>query len=332
MSLLNDVMGAGSSIAGIADKLSGKKKGLVSNDNRRGKLNEFISSVNKYSIAVTNQYELQLIFPPALSNSFFKNKKGSRANRLLPLYCKSVDLPDMNIATTPYKLFGEERETPTHRTFGNLTATFYVDSNLEVKQLFEAWVGMVIDPVNRTVQYRDNYVSSSSTLMILNKDMGNGKDYYSDGDLVYSVEFEELYPKTINAIPMTYQGSAAMELTVQFAYKSWSGARMETIDLTSQRRVESGLYDAQLSFKERMAQGINSVNNAINTFDTINSNLNQIGNLMNQGLGGAGALLSMAENGMQPDGMLGGLFGGASKWTGTNESDAKFADSITKNE
>ena len=68
--------------------------------------------------------------------------------RQIMMYCSDVQLPGVNISTAQLRTYGELREVPYEKLFGDINLTFYVDNNMNVKNYFDRWMGLIQDPSN----------------------------------------------------------------------------------------------------------------------------------------------------------------------------------------
>lgn len=170
-------------------------------------LQDFITEVKSRGLARTNRYLVRIPMPFADSDQ----------NRLTEMMCDSVQLPGMTIATTPHNFWGEVREMPYGRSFDNVTLSFYLDTEMHTKKVFDQWMALIQNPTTRTLNYYDNYVTQVEIdVLDLEKD-----------SVMYSVKLFEAYPKTINAIQLDSSDKNIMKLTVVLNYKYFTTSSME---------------------------------------------------------------------------------------------------------
>jgi hypothetical protein len=167
-------------------------------------LNDFISSVKDTGMMRTSRYSV--IFPESTALD------SANAN-LLGMYCEQVNLPGLNIQTNPCLTYGETREMPYQRLFESITLSFYVDSNMRVKQYFDDWMIRVQNPMDRTINYYNDYVKD---VTIVVEDLDNKPKY--------TIVLRECYPKTMNSIQLDYASKDVMKLSVTFVYRYWESA------------------------------------------------------------------------------------------------------------
>lgn len=163
-------------------------------------LQNFIAAA-KGGIARVNRYTVGFGLPNLLQKDMFDL-------RAIELFCESITMPSINIATVPMRTFGEQREMPYDRNFENVTATFYVDTNMSVKSFFDTWVNSVINPYSRTTSYYEDYTTD---LLITVLNVQDRK--------VYQVGLYEVYPKSVGQIQLDNNAKDIMKINVNFAYK-----------------------------------------------------------------------------------------------------------------
>ena len=168
-------------------------------------LDKFIAQVKVGGIARTNRYSVILTPPASLPVAGSTN-----GMQFILLFCDQVQVPGLNISTAQNRTFGEFREVPYEKLYGDLQLSFYVDNSLAVKRLFDEWVGLIQNPYTRTFNYYKNYITD---ITINIEDVEDRKRY--------EVKMFECYPKTISPIQMDYASKDIMKLQVVMQYKYW---------------------------------------------------------------------------------------------------------------
>lgn len=162
-------------------------------------LNSFISEVKTKGLARTNRYEVYL--PAALG--------GSTDLQTARVFCDAIQIPGLNIATTQQRIYGEQRELPYERMVDPLNMSFYVDSEMRVKKMFDMWINSVINPLTKVTNYYNNYVHDI-TINVLPVDENSPS---------YSVTLREAYPKSVSPIQMDAASREVMKVNVTLMYK-----------------------------------------------------------------------------------------------------------------
>lgn len=175
---------------------------------------KFKSQVKTRGLARTNRYRVIIPFPTTDASGI----------ELAELFCESVNIPGTNIATTPQRLFGEVRELPYEKIYDPVSMTFYVDTRMIMKNAFDRWINLVIDPERRTVQYYNDYIRDIEIYVIA-----------VDEQIPYKITLFEAYPKTIGSINLSSESKEIMKLPITFQYKYWKAesTQLSAIDIGS---------------------------------------------------------------------------------------------------
>lgn len=175
-------------------------------------LNDFISQVKTSGLARNNRYSV--IITPPLGLQLPQTKTMDLQSMLL--FCDQIQVPGLNISTTQNRTFGEFREVPYEKLFGDVNISFYVDSGMYVKEFFDKWTQIIQNPYTRTFNYYKNY----TTNMTINiEDVEDRKRY--------TVALYECYPKTISPLQMDYSSKDVMKFQVTMQYKYWLSSSRE---------------------------------------------------------------------------------------------------------
>lgn len=166
------------------------------------KLDEFIAQVKTVGLARTNRYTV-IISP-------YKVMKTQVDLSTMSMMCDAVQLPGINLATTQNRSFGEFREVPYEKLYGDIQLSFFVDNDLAVKRFFDDWMGVIQNDASRTFEYYENYITDMDIIV---EDLQD--------ETRYSIKAYECYPKTISPIQMDYSGKDVMKLQVTMQYKYW---------------------------------------------------------------------------------------------------------------
>jgi len=210
----------------ITDRVTGKDQKPI---------NQFISHIKSGGLARTNRYAV-MFTPPAGINP-------GNLQKIL-LFCDQIQLPGTNYSTTQNRMFGEFREVPYEKIYDNITMSFYVDVDLKVKSLFDDWSNLISNPVTKTYNYYNTYISD---MRIEVQDI-NDKTRYE-------VTLFECYPKTISSIQMDYAAKDVMKISIGMQYKNWIATPKSP--LADGQKVPTNLLD-------RMTQNFSGFQETIN--------------------------------------------------------------------
>lgn len=170
-------------------------------------LNNFRETVLGYGLARTNRFEV-LILPPSSLTAQYK-----AAAEVASLLVEQASFPILNIATKQFKIFGPTYQMPITSEYGGegISINFHMDSNLTVKNFFDAWMHEVIDPTSYTVNYQEKYLG---TIVISQLD--------EQDNITYEVELIDAFPRNINLMDLNNSSSnQTHRLNVLFAYRRW---------------------------------------------------------------------------------------------------------------
>jgi len=172
-------------------------------------IRDFITQVKTDGISRSNRYRV-VFSPPSNSNVDALQK--------VLLFCDQVQIPGSSYATQPVRTFGELRESPYDRLFDTCTLSFYVDTNLKVKRLFDSWMNSIQNPISRNFNYYKSYTTDMKIEVQDIKDMSR-----------YRLDMYECYPKSIGSIQLDYSSKEIMKLNVVMQYRHWSASGTEQL-------------------------------------------------------------------------------------------------------
>jgi len=162
-------------------------------------IKNFVASIKNNGLARTNRYAVMLGGITWADPSLIQNTV---------MFCDQIQLPGTNMNTSDIRTYGEIRKTPYERLYEDVNMSFYVDTDMSVKTLFDYWMNQIQDPVTRNWNYYENYTSD---ITIEVQDLKNKTRY--------NMRLREAYPKSIGAIQLDYNSKDIMKLSVNFAYK-----------------------------------------------------------------------------------------------------------------
>lgn len=210
------------------------------------KLNDFVGSIKREGLMRTNKFSVMLSIPPAVIQGSYTTDL-----RKVLLYCDTINLPGQSFATAEAKTFGEIREMPYQRLFEPITMTFFVDNSMNVKLLFDAWLGAVVNPQTRNVSYYKDYITD----MTISVQDINEKSRYQ-------LQAYQCYPKSVSSIQMDYASKDVMKLTVAMVCKYWeSNSTAQATQDSSIQKIPSTYFTNFNSFQT----GVQSFTNNRNT-------------------------------------------------------------------
>lgn len=218
------------------------------------KISDFVSSIST-GLARTNRYSVLMEFPSVV------NTEGLLDTRTMLMFCDQIQLPGLTVQTSPNRTFGEVRETPYEFNYEPITMSFYVDSKMHVKVLFDDWVKGLQSMDRRTFRYYDQYICPQMNILV--------QDTLDRS--TYQVNLYECYPKSIGAVQMDYASKDIMKIQVTMVYKFWKSVEIDPAPSDSQLASGSPLQGAisrgiDIPFFEGFQTDINSIVNIPNQY------------------------------------------------------------------
>jgi hypothetical protein len=176
------------------------------NDADPASLQRFISLLKAEGIQTTDRFMVQFSKPqidlPADTNAMVA----------LSLLCEEASLPQHSLRTRTVKINGLE----SHRASGidyhsdTITFGFYLQRTLRAKRFFENWMDGIVSPVTREIAFYNDYTADVE-MTILDK----------SNSPVFKIKLMECFPRSVEAIPLSFGSHQAMKLQVKMAFNKW---------------------------------------------------------------------------------------------------------------
>jgi hypothetical protein len=219
-------------------------------------LNQFISNIKSEGLMRTSRFAVTMQPPRSLGGSIKDLRK-------ILLYCDAINLPGITLQTVEAKTFGELREMPYNKLYDNVSMGFYVDNAMNVKRMFDSWMGAVQNPTTRTFNYYKDYTTDITIEVFDVADKSR-----------YEVVLYQCYPKSINPVSMDYAGKDVMKLNVSMNYKYWiSSSVTVTAKPTTAGNLFGDFFTDSKSIPEAYFSDFNQFQGQVNTFENTRSAL-----------------------------------------------------------
>ena len=218
----------------------------------KSNIDRFVASMSKAKgFARPSQYEVKIDLPPVL------HSVQAQYGQQMTLHCNSVSMPGHDLQSQKVQ-FGSEPAidmVTSHAYADTINASFYLDTRLNERRIFEIWQEAACSTVTHKANYYDDYVGAmeihqlSSTNAKLNIEFderssdeirggrkeGYETEAYGHQKLVkksfdlgqvprstYAVRAIEVYPATISDVEYNYDSANQIALVnVAFAFKQW---------------------------------------------------------------------------------------------------------------
>lgn len=168
-----------------------------------GSLNTFKSFVNE-GIARTSHFMVEMNLPANLQAEPFVSNREK-----IFTFCDQVQLPGISFGTNQVRSYGEFYEMPYEKLFEQITMSFYVDTEMVIKSLFDSWMELIQNPETRDFNYVNDYMTDKISVYVEDT-MSNKR---------YKVDLYKCYPKSVAPIQLDYASRDIMKLSVTFVYK-----------------------------------------------------------------------------------------------------------------
>ncbi len=142
-------------------------------------------------------------------------------SRQLGILCSDASLPTSTLATAEVKdnFMGVPQQFAHTRFYTDISYSFYIDEDYTLLKVFEGWMEYISSGANRDVnqdhrafyrrmKYPDSYKCNT---MYINKFEKNYKR-------ALRYRFVNVFPKSLNAIPVNYGSAEILKVTVNFNY------------------------------------------------------------------------------------------------------------------
>lgn len=171
----------------------------------------------KNGMAMAHQFAVTL---PSLS--------GNMNGRDINVLCKSVDIPGKQMATLDWNVGVYNEKVVNGFLMEDVTMSFYMLNDYGVKKYFDEWTKLMVDEERGNIAYKDQYQKSVKIYQLVKPQIRLGIDLGPlsiDFDVlensIYSVELEDAFPTTINAISLSNEADQLVEFSVQMSYTKW---------------------------------------------------------------------------------------------------------------
>ena len=231
-----------------------------------GAIDRFRASVLKDGVARPSKYEVIITPPKDLRKMVTNNSTLNIIEKNIGMACNSIVMPGRDLTAISVKQ-GQDlarEHVGAHTYEGTITATFYLDPNLDYKTFFEAWQNLAVNPITNNLNYYDNYIGSMSIHQLGAEQMLHDRANPFDGDNytgeneyfregprnsyiservntreiyqtqatpVYGIKVEEVYPATVGQIEYAYATVDEVALLpVEFQYRRWQTIKIPGIE------------------------------------------------------------------------------------------------------
>lgn len=175
------------------------------------KISDFVANISG-GLARSNRFNVLFIPPPSVDVA------GLMPNQQLLMLCDQIQIPGLNINTTPTRTYGEVREAPYEYNYEPINIQFYVDTKMDVKAFWDRWIKSIQNDNRRSFRYYNEYICKNMDIYV--------QDLLDQNR--YLVRLYEVYPKSVGQIQLDYAAKDVMKIQVSLVFKYWLSVNAQT--------------------------------------------------------------------------------------------------------
>jgi len=169
----------------------------------------FLSTINQG--IKPNMFAVDINFPAG-------GDFGTTDKTLTNILCKSAALPGSNLGVIEVPFRGRTVKIAGDRTFDTWTATFFADSNMEIRGLFEDWANSINShEANTAERFLPNQSTTGYMADLFVSQLE--KDDQVGGSVIRTYQLHHCFPTNVSAIDLAYDSNDQVsEFTVEWQY------------------------------------------------------------------------------------------------------------------
>lgn len=176
---------------------------------------DFMAVVKQKGLARTEKFRVQITAPNSVTSM-------SNAQQTVNLFCEEASLPGITIGTKQARIHNLSIQRPSTVDYGGdaISLTFLVDGSWDVKKYFDTWMDKIIDR-NREVAEYLNIIGTLEIHAVHEGSITGVPATAYQENTRYAVRLREVFPKSMQVMPMAHGTIGIHRLNMQFAYKYW---------------------------------------------------------------------------------------------------------------
>ena len=169
----------------------------------------FLSTINQG--IKPNMFAVDINFPAG-------GDFGATDKNLTNILCKSAALPGSNLGVIEVPFRGRTVKIAGDRTFDTWTATFFADSNMEIRGLFEDWANSINSHEGNTAErFLPNQGTTGYMADLFVSQLE--KDDQDGGSVIRTYQLHHCFPTNVSSIDLAYDSNDQIsEFTVEWQY------------------------------------------------------------------------------------------------------------------
>ena len=172
-----------------------------------------------------NMFSVDISFPTG-------GEFGTTDKDLTNILCKSAALPGSNLGVIEVPFRGRTVKIAGDRTFDTWTATFFADSNMEVRALFEEWANSInTHEANTAPRFLPDGGGTGYMADLFVSQLE--KDSEVGGSVIRTYQLHHCFPTNVSAIDLAYDSNDQIsEFTVEWQYSFFTAGQGLTTKAT----------------------------------------------------------------------------------------------------
>ena len=170
-----------------------------------------------------NMFSVDIKFPQGFSGATGKSNNDDK--NLTNILCKAAALPGSNLGVIEVPFRGRTVKIAGDRTFDTWTATFFADSNMEVRGLFEDWANSINShEANTAERFLPNQGTTGYMADLFVSQLE--KDDNKGGSVIRTYQLHHCFPTNVSAIDLAYDSNDQIsEFTVEWQYSFFTAGK-----------------------------------------------------------------------------------------------------------
>lgn len=141
-------------------------------------------------------------------------------------YAETAEIPGVQMTAQDVRYYDMSSKFVYGKLVDDLNITFRLDAKYGAKRFLDAWVDSIYNRTNGNVAYKSDYAGTVQISQIA-----------TNGDVFYSVEFEDAFPLQIQPIQLGWdQKGAYQRVATVFSYRKWSVKAREAVFKSARAR------------------------------------------------------------------------------------------------
>jgi hypothetical protein len=169
-------------------------------------IRDYYSLFSEKSVARPNRFQAVIGLPQKLT------QKYGNSIREISLLVESAEVPGWALNTIPYSATSPAFEAVVGMQYDSWNVRFRLMDDFLVKDVFDDWLNLIINPQTRKIGFRSDYIVDASVSPL---DLNN--------QAIKTIILQDLYPQAVDTIGLDNTSeNTYMTVGVRFTYRKWT--------------------------------------------------------------------------------------------------------------